>query len=83
MAWLRRTVVCQECVELVTAYEDGALDRREERRVERHLTICVECQEYAEQLRVTVRSLYRMPPEPADPEVREQLLGLFREQRGA
>lgn len=82
MVWLRRTYACQECVELVTDYEDGALGRGERRRVERHLTECVECTEFAEQLRITVRTLYRMPPEPADPEVREQLLVLFRERRG-
>ena len=77
--WLH---TCQDCVELVTEYEEGTLGDREHRRVERHLTVCKDCTTYVEQLRVTVRSLDALPAEPADPEVRERLLVLFREQRG-
>ena len=79
----RHLLTCRDCVELVTEYEEDALDGRGRRRVERHLKICRECTEHVEGLRVTVRSLDALPPEPADPEVRDHLLALYREQRGA
>lgn len=84
MGFLRRHLLtCRDCVELVTEYEEDALDTRGKRRVERHLKICRECTEYVDGLRVTVRSLDALPREPADPEVREGLLQLYRQQRGA
>lgn len=74
-------LVCQEFVELVTDYLEGTLPRRDRRRLERHLSACDGCDAYLEQFRLTVRSLGELPPEPADPHVREHLLAAFRELR--
>jgi anti-sigma factor RsiW len=75
-------LACQELVELVTDYLEGALSRRDRRRMERHLSGCEACQTYLESVRATVRTLGELPAEPADPEVREHLLAAFRELRG-
>jgi anti-sigma factor RsiW len=45
---------CQELVELVTAYLDGALPPRERARFEAHLDECTGCARYVEQMRTTV-----------------------------
>jgi anti-sigma factor RsiW len=75
-------LVCQEFVELVTDYLEGALPRRDRRRVEAHLRDCHGCNAYLEQVRVTVRSLGALPPEPADEHTRDTLLAMFRDLRG-
>ena len=41
---------CQELVELVTDYLDGALPGRERRRFERHLETCEWCVNYVDQI---------------------------------
>lgn len=74
-------LVCQEFVELVTDYLEGKLPRRQRRRLEAHLGDCDGCSAYLQQVRVTVRSLGELPPEPADPHTRETLLRAFRELR--
>ncbi|MEA2125381.1 MAG: hypothetical protein QOI80_2163 [Solirubrobacteraceae bacterium] len=79
---LAKPLVCQEFVELVTDYLDGALSRRDRRRLEKHLKACDGCAAYFETVQVTVRSLGELPPEPADPHVREHLLAAFHELRG-
>jgi anti-sigma factor RsiW len=76
-----RTLVCQEFVELVTDYLDGALSWRDRRRFKKHLRACEGCEAYLESVQVTVRSLGELPAEPADPHVREHLLAAFSELR--
>jgi anti-sigma factor RsiW len=76
------TLVCQEFVELVTDYFEGALSWRQRRRFERHLAACDGCSAYLQQIRATVRTLGDLPPEPPDPDTRERLLAAFRELRG-
>jgi anti-sigma factor RsiW len=75
-------LVCQEFVELVTDYLDGALSRRDHRRMEKHVQGCEGCEAYLRSIRVTVRSLGELPREPADEHVREHLLAAFRDLRG-
>jgi anti-sigma factor RsiW len=48
-------ISCQELVELVTAYLDGALSHDVHARLEKHLEVCGPCVEYVEQVRVTAR----------------------------
>ena len=82
MALFPSPLRCQEFVELVTDYLDGALSRRDTKRMDKHLRACDGCSEYFESFRLTVRSVGELPPEPADPHVREHLLAAFREIRG-
>ena len=46
----RRDIVCQQAVELVTDYLEGALSRRVRRRFEGHLKVCPNCAAYLEQI---------------------------------
>jgi anti-sigma factor RsiW len=45
---------CQELVELVTDYLEGALAPEEHARFEAHLAECPGCDRYVEQMRTTV-----------------------------
>ncbi len=79
---LATALVCKEFVELVTDSLEGALSRGDRRRMDKHLKACDGCDAYLAQIRITVRSLGELPPEPADPHVREHLLAAFHELRG-
>ena len=48
---LRRDLVCQQAVELVTDYLEGTLSRAARRRFEAHLAGCPHCTEYLAQMR--------------------------------
>lgn len=75
-------LACQEFVELITDYLDGALPAGERARFEAHLAECDGCTAYFESLRLTVDTLGALPSPPADPHAREVLLRAFRELRG-
>jgi anti-sigma factor RsiW len=66
-------------VELVTDYLEGALPARERARFERHIAGCPDCTTYLEQMRITIRTLGRLPAESVPPDARDALLGAFRE----
>jgi anti-sigma factor RsiW len=69
---------CQELVELVTDYLEGALDDRDARAFERHLAACDGCTEYVEQLRATIRVVGSLTPDDLTPEAEAALLQAFR-----
>ena len=48
-------MTCQELVELVTDYFDGALDEALRDRFEAHLNVCPDCKQYVAQMRVTLQ----------------------------
>ena len=72
-------IPCQEMVELVTDYLEGALSWRERRRFERHIAGCDGCRAYLEQMRQTLRVLGRLDEETISPEARDALLHAFRD----
>jgi anti-sigma factor RsiW len=71
-------VTCQELVELVTDYFDGALDETDRDRFEAHLNVCPGCMHYVEQLRVTLRLAHDITALEQRPEV-TSLLNAFRD----
>jgi anti-sigma factor RsiW len=74
---LDRELACQEVVELVTAYLDGALDPVDRERFEEHLVFCDGCQNYVEQMRTTIRLTGHVDDElPA--QLQAELLEAFR-----
>jgi anti-sigma factor RsiW len=77
----RREVVCEEVVELVSDYLEGALSRSERRRFERHLAGCPHCTEYLAQMRQTIRLAGRLVPEDLSPQMRQEFSELFRRWR--
>ena len=60
-------ITCQELVELVTGYLEGALPARERERFEHHLALCPGCVIYVEQMRETVRLTGERPREETLP----------------
>ena len=54
MSLLTPPLPCQDLVELVTDYFDGALSRRDRRRFERHISGCDNCAAYVEQMRLVI-----------------------------
>jgi anti-sigma factor RsiW len=69
---------CQELVELVTDYLEGALTADERARFDDHIGICTGCGDYLEQMRRTVAALGRLPREAVTPEAEAALLSAFR-----
>jgi anti-sigma factor RsiW len=70
---------CEEFVELVTDFLDGALDSDTERRFVDHLAGCDGCDRYLDQMRETTRTLGSLPPETLSDEARDSLLSAFRD----
>jgi anti-sigma factor RsiW len=73
---------CKQVVELVTDYFEGTLSEEDRVRFERHLGECKYCTRYLEQMRVTMRTLGRIPEESLSDDARADLLHAFREWRG-
>jgi anti-sigma factor RsiW len=75
-------LTCQEMVELVTDYLDGAMAPALRARFEAHLAGCEGCAAYLDQLRTTIRLAGELPrlavPDPA----LEALVDAFRDWRG-
>lgn len=71
-------LVCREAVELVSDYLDGALSRRDRRRLQRHLDTCDACDAYLDQVRATIAASGRVTPDDLAPETLEGLVELYR-----
>lgn len=69
---------CQELVELVTDYFEGALTPEEHRRFEEHAARCQGCGVYLEQMRTTIRLLGRLPVDELSAGAERELLEAFR-----
>jgi len=69
---------CQELVELVSDYFDGALDEPQRVRFEAHLAVCPGCVTYLEQMRTTMRLVHDVKALERRPEV-VGLLEAFRD----
>jgi anti-sigma factor RsiW len=79
--WNRGELACQEMVELVTDYLEGALTRSQRRRFEAHLAGCENCTEYLAQMRTTIRLTGALHAGDLTPQMREELTELFRHWR--
>jgi anti-sigma factor RsiW len=69
---------CQELVELVTDYLEGALSAEETDRFEGHIARCTGCAAYLEQIRQTIALTGRLTPESLSAEAERELLHAFR-----
>jgi len=75
---MTRPLTCQELVELVTDYFEGALSPADRERFEQHLDVCPGCVTYVEQMRETVRLTGRLREDDLVPAARDELLAQFR-----
>ena len=74
---------CQELVELVTDYLEGALPEDERLRFEDHIGPCDGCKTYLEQMHQTVSLLGHLPQDALSPKAERELLEAFRGWRAA
>jgi anti-sigma factor RsiW len=74
---MRNTLKCQELVELVTDYLEGALSRRDRKRFDAHIAACPHCTLYIEQLRQTIALTGTLREEDVQPDARDALLKEF------
>jgi anti-sigma factor RsiW len=70
---------CEDFVELVTEYLEGALDPETRRRFEHHLGLCDGCVTYVDQIRETMRVAGTLDEEHLSEPARTHLLQAFRE----
>ncbi len=69
---------CQEIVELITGYLDGALPEADRSQFDAHLQDCEGCRSYVIQMEKTIQTVGRLDPETLSPETRQGLLEAFR-----
>jgi predicted anti-sigma-YlaC factor YlaD len=72
---------CQQVVEMVTDYLEGAMSAADRRRLDHHLDGCPGCTEYLAQIRETIRLAGRITPDDLTPEMRTELTDLYRRWR--
>ena len=71
-------LTCEELVDLVSDYLEGALSPEEELRFEDHLEICEGCRNYLDQMRKTIHTVGSLREEHISDEAQNRLLGAFR-----
>jgi anti-sigma factor RsiW len=77
----KQELVCQQVVELITDYLEGALGRSQRRRFEAHLAGCEHCAEYLEQMRATIRLTGALRVEDLTPQMRVEFEAIYRRWR--
>jgi len=74
---MTQDITCHQAVALVSDYLEGALSRRDRRRLERHLEGCEACSAYLEQMRVTIAISGSVGPEDLSAEALSRLVDVF------
>ena len=74
-------LACQEMVELISDYLEGALPRTQRRRFEAHLAGCEHCSEYLAQMRATITASGRLRAEDLTPAMAAEFASIFRRWR--
>ena len=75
---MREDLPCQELVELVTDYLEGALPPGERERFEAHVAGCPGCEAHLEQVRTTITLVRATGELPAERPDMTALLAAFR-----
>jgi anti-sigma factor RsiW len=68
---------CQEMVELITDYLEGALSEADHERFEAHISACEACTMYLDQIRDTLSLIGSIGPEDLSPAAERELLAAF------
>ena len=72
---------CREVTERASDFLDAALPWHARLRVRLHLMMCRFCREYVRQMALVARTLRRLPSQEPSPEIKKELLTLFRTER--
>jgi anti-sigma factor RsiW len=76
-------LICQEIVEVVTDYLEGAMDAQSRASFDAHLAGCPHCTAYIEQVRAMIRVAGTIEARSLTPEFRAGLVAAFRDWRQA
>ena len=74
-------ITCQELVEQVTDYLDGALSVEETELLEQHVNFCEGCDWYLDEIRRTIATGSRLREVHVPDKVLDPLLEAFKEQK--
>jgi anti-sigma factor RsiW len=69
---------CQEIVDAVTDYVEGAMSPAERERFELHLAVCQACRTFLEQMRETIRLTGMLKVGDLPEEARRAIIDAFR-----
>jgi anti-sigma factor RsiW len=72
-------LTCQELIELVTEYFEGAMPPADRLRFEEHIAVCPPCRAHLRQMRETIRLLGELTEENIPAGARDELLSAFRD----
>ncbi|OFW15450.1 MAG: anti-sigma factor [Acidobacteria bacterium RIFCSPLOWO2_12_FULL_67_14] len=72
-------MTCRELTEVITDYLEGRMSFMDRVRFRVHIGMCRGCRAYLDQMKQTIRTIGRLPPEDMPPDVQAQLLERFRE----
>lgn len=70
-------LTCKQLTELVTDYLEGRLSLVDRLRFQLHIGMCRHCRAYLRQMKLAIRALGELPPEPMPPAVRDELRRRF------
>lgn len=76
-------MTCQEVVELVTDYLEGAMPAEDRHRFEAHLDGCTGCRRYLAQMRRTIGLVGEVRAEDLPAEMQDDLIAAFRSWKSA
>ena len=76
--YLAGKLTCRAFTEAITDYLEGHLSVLDWVRFQMHLGMCLGCRRYLRQMRLTLRTLGKLPEKPIPPDVREELMRRFR-----
>lgn len=74
-------LTCEQVVELVTDYLEGAMSERDTRRFDAHLSGCDHCGEYLRQMQTTILLTGQLRREHLSRQAQRELTDLFRRWR--
>jgi len=77
----RRSLTCQQAVELVTSYLEGTLTRSQRHRFETHMAGCPHCPEYLAQMRAVIVLAGSITPDDLTPRMRSEFISIYRQWR--
>jgi anti-sigma factor RsiW len=69
---------CRELTELITDYLEGRLPLSRRLSFRFHVMMCRHCRAYLNQMRLTIRTLAKLPLGPIPPDVCDEMMHLFR-----
>ena len=71
-------LTCMDITELITNYLEGRLSLMDRIRFRMHIMMCRHCREYLNQMKITIRTVGKLPDEPIPADVHDDLMKCFK-----